>query len=72
MADSQHKKPDSWLCTKEVAAYTKLSTSFFEKKRIAGATGGPPFFKISGCIRYKESDVDSWLNSCRQTPGGAS
>lgn len=56
-----------WLCTKEVAAYTGYSPSFFEKLRCYG--GGPAFYKVRGRVRYKLSDVDEWLEAMRCEAG---
>lgn len=60
-------QPDEWLCTKEVARLTKLSTSFFEKSRLRGRNYGPPWHKVGGRIRYRLSEVMAWLESCRMT-----
>jgi len=59
---------DQWLCTKEVAAYTGLSASFFEQRRIYG--GGPTFYRIGRKILYKKQDVDLWLEARRCEPKG--
>jgi hypothetical protein len=59
---------DQWLCTKEVAAYTGFSASFFEKRRIYG--GGPVFYRFYRKIRYKKQDVTLWLEARRYEPEG--
>ena len=60
---------DEWLCTKQVARFTKLSTSFFEKARMPLRTDGPSWHKVGGRVRYRLSDVQAWLESCRVTGG---
>jgi predicted DNA-binding transcriptional regulator AlpA len=52
----------------ESAKYRKISESCQNKERIRG--DGPPYIKIRGrLIRYKKSDVDTWLAErvCRST-----
>ena len=57
----------NWYCTKELAHYTDLSASFFEKLRCYG--GGPPFYKIGRNVRYQIEDVDAWLELKRCDAG---
>ena len=60
-----------WLCTKEVAAYTGLSESFFEKRRAKGGPkDGPAWYRLGRKIRYKKQDVDLWLEARRCAPEG--
>lgn len=60
---------DEWLCTKEVARLTKLSTSFFEQARIRGRGNGLTWHKVGGRVRYRRSEVETWLDSCRVSGG---
>lgn len=62
---------DEWLCTKEVARLTKLSTSYFEQARIKGRGNGLIWHKIGGRVRYRKSEVECWLESCRVAGGQA-
>lgn len=61
---------DEWLCTKEVARLTKLSTSTFEKARLPGRWNGLPWYKIGGRVLYRKSEVLAWLETFR-IGGGA-
>lgn len=58
------------LDTKEVASQTGLSPSFFERGRCYGY--GPAFIKIRGRVRYRQQDVEIWMETQRHIPGGAS
>lgn len=60
---------DEWLCTKQVARLTGLSTSYFEQARLRGRSYGPPWHKIGARVRYRLSEVLAWLESCRVTGG---
>ncbi|MGK6316304.1 helix-turn-helix transcriptional regulator [Neorhizobium sp. DT-125] len=60
---------DEWLCTKEVARLTKLSTSLFEKARLPGRWNGLPWYKIGGRVLYRKSEVQDWMNTFRMTGG---
>ena len=69
LRDSTTHQTDEWLCTKQVAALTGYSTSFFEKGRIYGY--GPPYYKWRGKVLYRKSEVEAWLKSHRKDPEGA-
>lgn len=60
---------DEWLCTKEVARLTKLSTSLFEKARLPGRWNGLPWYKIGGRVLYRRSEVLAWMDTFRMTGG---
>lgn len=60
---------DEWLCTKEVARLTRLSTSLFEKARLPGRWNGLPWYKIGGRVLYRRSEVQDWMNTFRMTGG---
>lgn len=62
--------PDEVLDTVHAAAYLKLSKQQLEIWRCHG--DGPVFSKLSRRVRYRKSDLDSWL-AARQftnTSGG--
>jgi predicted DNA-binding transcriptional regulator AlpA len=47
----------------EAALYTGLSESTLAKLRMRHKRGeGPRYIKISGCIIYRRSDLDAWMN----------
>lgn len=50
--------------TSEAAKYTRRGQSTLEKLRLTG--GGPVFIKAGRTVRYRKSDLDSWLNSHRR------
>jgi predicted DNA-binding transcriptional regulator AlpA len=49
----------------EVARRIKRPESWLAKARSGGF--GPRFLKIGGSIRYRRSDVDTWLQSCARS-----
>ena len=49
------------LDTNETAKYTGLSRSTLEKLRLYG--GGPPFLKLGRLVRYRVTDLDTWLDA---------
>lgn len=52
--------------TKGAAKFLGMSPRSLEGMRVDGS--GPPFVKISDrCIRYRLSDIESWLASKVQT-----
>jgi len=63
---SQHK---TFMTTKEVARYLSMSTSLLEKLRCKKE--GAPYYKPTGKVLYKKSDVDAWLESNRMSGGQA-
>jgi excisionase family DNA binding protein len=65
----QHSLIDKLLTTKEVARLTGLSTSTFEKARLKSRGNGLSWYKIGGCIRYRRSEVEAWLESGRVSGG---
>jgi excisionase family DNA binding protein len=50
---------DAYMTPKEAARYLKSSASTLAKRRLSG--NGPIFFRIGRAIRYRQSDVDAWL-----------
>ncbi|UWQ11028.1 helix-turn-helix domain-containing protein [Aliiroseovarius crassostreae] len=58
MAD--HKKLDL-MTTAQVAQYTHMSASFFEKRR--SNFKSPTYVKIGARVFYRRSDIDQWLEA---------
>lgn len=56
MADS--KKLDL-LTTNQVAEYTRMSASFFEKRRCNKKS--PAYLKIGARVFYRRAVIDEWL-----------
>ena len=68
-------KNKQFLTTKEVATYTGMSASYFEKARIYNY--GPKFIRLagsgkSGKVLYREEDVQAWLASQEVNPAEVS
>ena len=49
------------LSTKEAAAYLTASASTLYRWRRAGE--GPEYFRVGGILRYRRSDLDSFLQN---------
>ena len=62
------RNQSEWLCTKQVAALTGYSASYFEKGRVYGY--GPPYYKPRGKVTYRRSEVEAWLEVQRVNPEG--
>ncbi len=64
---------EEYLTTAEVANLTKMSASFFEKKRCTG--GGPRFGRYGRNVRYRRSDIEKFmedgLRKSTSDPGNA-
>lgn len=53
------------LNTQQAAEFLGVSVAFLERDRWAGAR--VPFIKVgSRAARYKQSDLDQYIESCRQ------
>ena len=67
MAES--KKLD-FLTTNQVAEYTHMSASFFEKRR--SYKKSPSYVKIGARVFYRRTVIDEWLEagSCEEFPHG--
>lgn len=53
------------LNTQQAAEFLGVSVAFLERDRWAGAR--VPFIKVgSRAVRYKQSDLDQYIESCRQ------
>ena len=49
------------LTTVEAAQYVRLGKPTLERFRLTG--GGPIFCKLGGSVRYRRTDLDTWLES---------
>jgi len=58
------------LTEQEAAHYLSMSRSFLRQGRMNGdrenRTPPPPYYKIGRSVRYKISDLDTWLEQFRQ------
>ena len=50
-----------YMSTKQVAAYTGLSISFFEASRLRG--DGPPYMRMGRRVVYKTDSLLKWIDS---------
>ena len=51
------------LNTREAADYVRLAKPTMERFRLTG--DGPPYCQLGGAVRYRKTDLDSWLESRR-------
>ena len=47
--------------TREAASYVRLSKNTLERFRLTGE--GPTYLKLGGAVRYRQSDINAWLES---------
>lgn len=59
MRDTQ--KDDPFLDTAQAAEFLHYSKSALEYWRCQGT--GPRFYKTAGRVRYRQSDLEAWLES---------
>ena len=55
--------PTPWLTTQQAAEYlstTRATLADWRTKRV-----GPVYAKIGGIVRYKQADLDAWLEASR-------
>tara|TARA_B100001179_G_C18598094_1_gene408338 strand:+ start:1996 stop:2187 length:192 start_codon:yes stop_codon:yes gene_type:complete len=45
----------------EAAKYLGMSISWMQRSRWDGS--GPPFVKLNHAVRYRKSDLDSWIEA---------
>ena len=53
--------PTNILNTAEAAQYVGLGKPTMERFRVSG--GGPQYCKLGGAVRYRQADLDAWLES---------
>lgn len=69
LAAAQQPQPSrEYINTEEASAYLGLSKPQLEIWRSQG--DGPPYIKLSRLVRYKKSDLDSWMVVRRQSHTG--
>ena len=51
----------TWLDTTEAAKYLDLKTCTLEAWRCRG--GGPRFVKLGRAVRYRQTDLDAWIDT---------
>jgi excisionase family DNA binding protein len=56
---------ETYFRPREAADYLRSSESTLAKKRLSGE--GPPFVRIGRAIRYRRSDLDSWMAASIRT-----
>lgn len=61
---------EEWLDTQQVSDLTGMSKPFFEIGRSSQNPNQPPHYKIGRSVRYKRSEVQTWMES-RRKKGGA-
>lgn len=60
---SAKSQPDN-MRPAQAALYTGLSESTLAKLRMRhNRDDGPRYLKISGCVIYRRSDLDHWMNN---------
>lgn len=67
MAD-QSRSNTALLRDKDVAEQLGVSIRTTEKWRSVGA--GPPYIRVGRLIRYKQGDIDRWIEGRRCGGGG--
>ena len=57
--------PKEYFRPSEAARYVGVSESTLAKLRMQGKRAdGPKFAKINGCVIYRRTDLDAWIDSC--------
>jgi excisionase family DNA binding protein len=51
---------EKYLTPSEAASYLRTSKSTLAKRRMQGS--GPPFVRIGRAVRYRLSDLDTWMD----------
>jgi predicted DNA-binding transcriptional regulator AlpA len=53
----------------QAAQYTGMSVSTLAKLRMRhNRSGGPKYLKITGCVIYRRSDLDAWMDQYQVEP----
>ncbi len=66
----RHEAPSEHMRPAAAARYTGLSESTLAKLRMRhNRADAPRHIKISGCVIYRRSDLDEWMN--KHLVGGA-
>ncbi len=58
---------DNLLTEQDAAPILGMSIAWLQRKRWEG--GGPPYVKFDRAVRYRESDLNAWIEAriCRNT-----
>jgi len=54
---------NEFLTPRQLAKRLQVDERTVRRWRIEG--GGPPFLKLGGSIRYRNADVEAWINDNR-------
>jgi predicted DNA-binding transcriptional regulator AlpA len=57
-----------YLTTVEAAKYLKLSRQFLEAARYRADGSGPAYIKLERAVRYRRSDLDTWMTAHDHSP----
>lgn len=58
---------DEWLSDNEANAYAGYKDGVLRVKRCNGSSP-IPYYKLGKSVRYKKSDLDAYIESCRIDP----
>lgn len=61
---------DRLLTAEQVADYLGITRSAFYSARYSGSDL-PPGFKVGGRLRFRQAEVDAWLEGQREQPRAA-
>lgn len=59
-----NSKPSEMMTDRDVAAALKMSIASVRRWRRQQT--GPKFMKIGSLVRYRRSEVEAWIESCRE------
>lgn len=62
----ENPNPDPLFDTAQAAVYLHSSEPSLERFRRIGV--GPKFVKMGGAVRYRRSDLDSYIEQCTRRP----
>lgn len=57
---------DEWLSTDQLCKITGHAKNTIEGQRSRGKTYGLAHYVVAGKVRYRRSEVEAWLKSCRR------
>lgn len=62
-----HEHQSQLLTEQEVSDRIRMSVAFLRRDRVegkrSGRTQGPPFVRIGRSIRFRESDLERWIEA---------
>jgi predicted DNA-binding transcriptional regulator AlpA len=69
MTTAVHADSGDMLDDRAAAEYIGMSVAYLRMDRLRGTVGGrtpgPTYYRIGRAIRYRRSDLDAWLDTCR-------